>query len=47
VELLRLATSADSGAGRARVVGYGAFLLHAAAGGRSPRGDRRAAAGDA
>jgi MEMO1 family protein len=47
VELLRLATSADSGAGRARVVGYGAFLLHAAAGGRSPRGDLRAAAGDA
>ncbi|MGR6964059.1 AmmeMemoRadiSam system protein B [Geodermatophilus sp. URMC 61] len=35
VELLRLATSADSGAGRARVVGYGAFLLHRAAGGRS------------
>jgi MEMO1 family protein len=34
VELLRLATSADSGAGRARVVGYGAFLLHGAAGGR-------------
>jgi AmmeMemoRadiSam system protein B len=32
VELLRLATSADSGAGRDRVVGYGAFLLH---GGRS------------
>jgi AmmeMemoRadiSam system protein B len=28
VELLRLATSADSGGGRARVVGYGAFLLH-------------------
>ena len=27
VELLALATSADSGAGRARVVGYGAFLL--------------------
>ena len=35
IELLRLATSADSGAGRARVVGYGAFLLHGAAGGRS------------
>ncbi|WP_100499308.1 AmmeMemoRadiSam system protein B [Geodermatophilus chilensis] len=35
VELLRLATSADSGTGRARVVGYGAFLLHGAAGGRS------------
>jgi predicted class III extradiol MEMO1 family dioxygenase len=35
VELLRLATSADSGAGRARVVGYGAFVLHGAAGGRS------------
>lgn len=34
VELLRLATSADSGAGRARVVGYGAFLLHGAADGR-------------
>ncbi|MGY1637781.1 AmmeMemoRadiSam system protein B [Geodermatophilus sp. SYSU D00742] len=34
VELLRLATSADSGAGRARVVGYGAFLLHEAGGGR-------------
>jgi AmmeMemoRadiSam system protein B len=32
VELLALATSADSGAGRARVVGYGAFLLHGAAG---------------
>jgi len=48
VELLRLATSADSGAGRARVVGYGAFLLHAAAGGRSSRGgDLRVAAGDA
>jgi AmmeMemoRadiSam system protein B len=28
VELLRLATSADSGADRARVVGYGAFVLH-------------------
>ncbi|MGK5110764.1 AmmeMemoRadiSam system protein B [Geodermatophilus sp. CPCC 205506] len=28
VELLRLATSADSGADRARVVGYGAFLVH-------------------
>ena len=35
VELLRLATSADSGAGRARVVGYGAFVLHGAAGGRT------------
>ncbi len=35
VELLRLATSADSGAGRARVVGYGAFLLREAAGGRT------------
>ncbi len=35
VDLLRLATSADSGAGRTRVVGYGAFLLHGAAGGRS------------
>ncbi|SHN86062.1 hypothetical protein SAMN05660350_03870 [Geodermatophilus obscurus] len=35
VELLRLATSADSGAGRARVVGYGAFLLRDAAGGRT------------
>jgi AmmeMemoRadiSam system protein B len=35
VELLRLATSADSGAGRARVVGYGAFLLHGTAGGRT------------
>ena len=35
VELLRLATSADSGAGCARVVGYGAFLLHGTAGGRS------------
>ena len=35
VELLRLATSADSGAGRARVVGYGAFVLHEAAAGRS------------
>jgi hypothetical protein len=33
VELLRLATSADSGAGCARVVGYGAFLLHGTAGG--------------
>jgi AmmeMemoRadiSam system protein B len=32
VELLRLATSADSGAGRARVVGYGAFLLREATG---------------
>jgi AmmeMemoRadiSam system protein B len=31
VDLLRLATSADSGAGRARVVGYGAFVLHEAA----------------
>jgi AmmeMemoRadiSam system protein B len=30
VELLRLATSADGGAGRARVVGYGAFVLHRA-----------------
>jgi hypothetical protein len=29
VELLRLATSADAGAGRSRVVGYGAFLLPA------------------
>ncbi|HEX2075186.1 MAG TPA: AmmeMemoRadiSam system protein B [Geodermatophilus sp.] len=28
VELLRLATSADSGSGPRRVVGYGAFLLH-------------------
>ena len=37
VELLALATSADSGAGRARVVGYGAFLLHGAAWtGRAP-----------
>lgn len=35
VELLRLATSADSGAGRARIVGYGAFLLREAAGGRT------------
>ena len=35
VELLRLATSADSGAGRVRVVGYGAFLLREAAGGRT------------
>ncbi|ADB75217.1 AmmeMemoRadiSam system protein B [Geodermatophilus obscurus] len=35
VELLRMATSADSGAGRARVVGYGAFLLREAAGGRT------------
>jgi hypothetical protein len=35
VELLRLGTSADSGAGRARVVGYGAFLLREAAGGRT------------
>ncbi|SDZ07777.1 hypothetical protein SAMN05660209_04600 [Geodermatophilus africanus] len=32
VELLALATSADTGAGRDRVVGYGAFLLHDAAG---------------
>jgi MEMO1 family protein len=32
VELLRLATSADSGAGRTRVVGYGAFVLHGASG---------------
>jgi AmmeMemoRadiSam system protein B len=31
VELLRLATSADSGGERTRVVGYGAFLLHGAA----------------
>jgi AmmeMemoRadiSam system protein B len=30
VDLLRLATSADGGAGRARVVGYGAFVLHGA-----------------
>ncbi|SDL76662.1 hypothetical protein SAMN05660642_00743 [Geodermatophilus siccatus] len=30
VDLLRLATSADSGAGRDRVVGYGAFVLHGA-----------------
>jgi AmmeMemoRadiSam system protein B len=30
IELLRLATSADSGAGRARVVGYGAFVLREA-----------------
>ena len=30
VQLSRLATSADGGAGRARVVGYGAFLLHRA-----------------
>jgi AmmeMemoRadiSam system protein B len=36
IELLRLATSADSGAGRARVVGYGAFLLHDAAVGDAP-----------
>ena len=34
IEPLRLATSADSGAGRDRVVGYGAFLLHEAAGRR-------------
>ena len=34
VQLSRLATSADSGAGRARVVGYGAFLLHEPAGRR-------------
>jgi AmmeMemoRadiSam system protein B len=31
VDLLRLATSADSGGRRSRVVGYGAFLLHEAA----------------
>ncbi len=30
VDLLGLATSADSGAGRDRVVGYGAFVLHRA-----------------
>jgi AmmeMemoRadiSam system protein B len=36
VELLRLATSADSGAGRARVVGYGALLLHEAAADERP-----------
>jgi AmmeMemoRadiSam system protein B len=36
IELLRLATSADSGAGRARVVGYGAFLLQDAAVGDAP-----------
>jgi MEMO1 family protein len=40
VELLQLATSADSGAGRARVVGYGAFLVHGTAGAeRAPTGD--------
>ncbi len=32
VELLHLATSADCGAGRARVVGYGAFVMHEPAG---------------
>jgi MEMO1 family protein len=32
VELLRLATSADAGAGPGRVVGYGAFLMHAVSG---------------
>jgi AmmeMemoRadiSam system protein B len=32
VDLLALATSADSGAGRDRVVGYGAFVLHGAPG---------------
>lgn len=32
VDLLGLATSADSGAGRDRVVGYGAFVLHRASG---------------
>ena len=32
VDLLGLATSADSGAGRDRVVGYGAFVLHGAPG---------------
>jgi len=32
VELLRLATSADSGADPDRVVGYGAFVVHDAAG---------------
>ena len=32
VDLLGLATSADSGAGRDRVVGYGAFVLHRAPG---------------
>jgi AmmeMemoRadiSam system protein B len=31
IELLRLATSADSGGRRSRVVGYGAFLVHGAA----------------
>ena len=38
VELLRLATSADGGAGRTRVVGYGAFVLHQAAGGQHTPG---------
>jgi AmmeMemoRadiSam system protein B len=38
VELLALATSADSGAGRDRVVGYGAFALHGPAAGTAAPG---------
>jgi AmmeMemoRadiSam system protein B len=40
VELLRLATSADSGAGSGRVVGYGAFFLHDAGPGGPPAQSR-------
>jgi MEMO1 family protein len=35
VELLRLGTSADAGAGTGRVVGYGSFLVHAGGSERS------------